>query len=144
MVPLGGTLSIFKKDLLFYFWLVAEKSKVVEFSRHIFTDRRILLLINFYQFQEREPLAHLSLMDYGVGLPTVADKIDNHENCFKLFYGSHTYFFRTDSYYFFERFVHFFHVWIRYTLCPSPSINFLFHLQMGRFNLPSGNLPRLT
>ncbi|EGT29970.1 hypothetical protein CAEBREN_13907 [Caenorhabditis brenneri] len=60
----------------------------------------------FYRnHNEREPLAHLSLMDYGVGLPSVVDNIDNHENCFKLFYGSHTYFFRTDSYYFFERWV---------------------------------------
>ncbi|CAI5455504.1 unnamed protein product [Caenorhabditis angaria] len=59
----------------------------------------------FYRnHEEKEPLAHLSLIDYGIGLPNVHDNI-NHENCFKLFYGSHQYFFKADTYYFFERWV---------------------------------------
>ncbi|CAB3410326.1 unnamed protein product [Caenorhabditis bovis] len=59
----------------------------------------------FYRnHKEKEPLAHLSLLNYGIGLPTIDDNV-NHENCFKIFYGSHKYFFHAENYYFFERWV---------------------------------------
>ncbi|CAD6187522.1 unnamed protein product [Caenorhabditis auriculariae] len=61
-------------------------------------------LIFYKNHEENSPLASLSLLDYGIGLPSVNDNV-THQNCFKLFYGSHQYFFRADTYYFFERWV---------------------------------------
>lgn len=52
--------------------------------------------------QEAAPLANLSLVDYGLAIPTLEDAV-SYENCFKLFYGNYKYYFRTESGYSFRR-----------------------------------------
>ncbi|PAV65410.1 hypothetical protein WR25_19323 [Diploscapter pachys] len=65
----------------------------------------VLLTANcmfFYASHDKPtPLASLSLIDYGIGLPRSEDQI-RHPCCIRLYYGKHNYFFRANNEFSFE------------------------------------------
>uniref|UniRef100_A0A1I7XFW8 PH domain-containing protein n=1 Tax=Heterorhabditis bacteriophora TaxID=37862 RepID=A0A1I7XFW8_HETBA len=59
-------------------------------------------LFFFKSHEDDVPLASLPLIDYSIAIPNIEDQV-YHENCFKLHYASHQYFFRTNNQYSFQR-----------------------------------------